>query len=172
MSRRKIRDVLSHGDEDRFVDYQERIGPFPRRSIEGHLQVAGIGVTRVAVLWNPDNPVWPPALKRGERLLQQLKLLQFQFVAEDCKTGDIAAGPCQTRDQTRLDRVAAVADDRDRARGLLGGDERWRCPGDEYWTAPTFPEAPDLERMGPCRSRRGFRRKCGRGRCGWWWNMK
>jgi len=28
------------------------------------LKEAFPGVTRVAVLWNPDNPVWPPALKR------------------------------------------------------------------------------------------------------------
>ena len=73
----------------------------------------------------------------GGDLLQQLQILQLQLVGEDREAGEIAARPCQTRDQTGLDRVATDAHDGDRARGLLGRHERRRGPSDDDVDLPT-----------------------------------
>ena len=51
------------------------------------LKEAFPGVTRVAVLWNPDNPVWPPALKRLQGAAPALGVKLQPLVVRD--SGDL-----------------------------------------------------------------------------------
>lgn len=53
------------------------------------------------------------------------------------EAGEIAARPCQTRDEARSDGVATDPYDRDRARRLLRREDRRRAPGDDNVDLPT-----------------------------------
>jgi hypothetical protein len=66
----------------------------------------------------------------GHQLVQEPQALGHRFLSEEIEAGHVAARPREARDQTKLDRVIADAeDDRDRPGRGFGRDRARRAAG-------------------------------------------